>query len=133
MIVDGRVVHEVDYAHPPERVWRALVDSAELSIWLMATDFVAEVGHRFTLQGGPELGQVQGEVLHVEPPRLLRCRWSGTLGDTVVEFALSPSATGTHLRLEHSGWDEEHLDWRRQFHDGWDTKFSDELLAVLDK
>ncbi len=131
MIVGGRVVHEVEYPHPPERVWRALVDSAELSAWLMTTDFVAEVGHRFTLQGGTGLGVVQGEVLRVEPPRLLRCRWSGALGDTVVEFELTPSAAGTHLRLEHSGWDEEHLDWRHQFDNGWRTKFDEQLAALL--
>jgi uncharacterized protein YndB with AHSA1/START domain len=46
VIIDGRVVHEIDYPQPPERVWQALVDPAELGVWLMPIDFTARVGAR---------------------------------------------------------------------------------------
>ena len=45
MIRDGRIEHEQTYPHPPERVWRALTEPAELGAWLMPTDFVALAGH----------------------------------------------------------------------------------------
>jgi uncharacterized protein YndB with AHSA1/START domain len=61
---------------------------------------VAEVGRRFTFDARPTLGWIAGEVLEVDPPRLLRCRWSGAFGDTVVAFELTPTIAGTRLRLE---------------------------------
>jgi uncharacterized protein YndB with AHSA1/START domain len=85
VIRGGRVEHEVVLEHLPERVWQALVDPAELSAWLMPKDFRPEPGHRFTLDARPELGFVEGELPEAVRPRLLRCRWSGALGDTVVE------------------------------------------------
>lgn len=35
MIRDGQIEHEEKYPHPPERVWRALTDPAELGAWLI--------------------------------------------------------------------------------------------------
>jgi uncharacterized protein YndB with AHSA1/START domain len=131
VIVNGRVVHEVDYPQPPERVWRALVDPTELNVWLMPTDFVAEVGRRFTLDATPSMGLITGEVLQADPPRLLRCRWSGVFGETVVEFKLTPQGTGTRLRLEHGGWDKPHHADRDGFDQGWKDKLSKDLPARL--
>jgi predicted dithiol-disulfide oxidoreductase (DUF899 family)/uncharacterized protein YndB with AHSA1/START domain len=131
MIIDGAIVHEADYPHPPERVWRALVDSAELGAWLMPNDFVAEVGHRFTLETGHPLGKIAGEVLHVEAPWLLRCRWSGYIGDTVVELRLTPVGAGTRLRVEHRGWDERHVPDRGRFDPGWLRRLIVDLPTLL--
>jgi uncharacterized protein YndB with AHSA1/START domain len=41
-VTDDAIVHEVVYAHPPGRVWRALTDSAALADWLMPNDFLLE-------------------------------------------------------------------------------------------
>jgi uncharacterized protein YndB with AHSA1/START domain len=81
VIRDGGIEHEVMLAHPPERVWQALVDSGELGAWLMPNDFKPEPGHRFFLDARPDLGFIDGEVLEVKPPSLLRCRWSGASED----------------------------------------------------
>jgi uncharacterized protein YndB with AHSA1/START domain len=54
-LIDGtRVVHEVRFPYPPERVWRALTDHAELSAWLMPNDFTPEEGARFRLDARPD-------------------------------------------------------------------------------
>jgi len=131
VIRDGAIEHEVVLAHPPQRVWRALTDPGELSIWLMPNDFKPEPGHRFVLDARPELGLVDGEVLEARPPRLLRCRWSGQFGDTVVSFELTPAGAGTRLRMEHSGWADEHAGDRAGFDGGWHDKLTKDLPAVL--
>jgi uncharacterized protein YndB with AHSA1/START domain len=131
MIREGRIEHEIVYPHARWRVWRALIDPTELGIWLMPNDFVAEIGRRFTFDARPALGWVAGEVLEVDPPRLLRCRWSGVFGDTVVEFELTPIAEGTRLRLEHRGWDAQHHSDRDGFDGGWHDKLSSDLPALF--
>ena len=131
MIRDGHVEHEMVYPHPPERVWRALTDAGELKAWLMPTTFVAEVGRHFTFDAQPTFDTIHGEVLEVDPPKLLRCRWSGPFGDTVVTFELSPEpdGTGTRLRLRHSGWTAENAGDRPGFDSGWGEKLTN--LATL--
>jgi len=56
-----RIEHEAVYPHARERVWRALVDPAELAAWLMPTDFAPDVGHEFSLQTGDDhIGTILG-------------------------------------------------------------------------
>jgi uncharacterized protein YndB with AHSA1/START domain len=129
MIEGESIVHEVTYAYPPERVWRALVDAGEVGAWLMANDFEPEVGRRFTMDCDP-VGQLQGEVLEVIPPRRLSYRWIGAFGDTVVTFELTPTEGGTHVRLEHRGWNDGNRADRDQFDGGWPAKL-DGLRRVL--
>lgn len=127
----GRIEHEETYPHPPERVWRAITEPAELGAWLMPTDFTARAGSRFTFDARPEFGIIDGEVLEVEPPRLLRCRWSGVFGDTVVTITLTPVGGGTRLRVEHAGWRGPGLDHRHSFDTGWHDKLAKDLAALL--
>ncbi len=96
-MIDGtRVVHEVRYPHPPERVWRALTDPAELSAWLMPNDFTAEEGARFRLDARPDhLEPFDCEVLEMDPPRRLRTRWVVGGEPTTVTF---------ELRADDGGW-----------------------------
>jgi uncharacterized protein YndB with AHSA1/START domain len=131
VIRDGRVEHEETYPHPPERVWRALVNRDDLAAWLMPTDFVAEPGRAFTFDARPELGIITGEVLEVDEPRLLRCRWSGVFGDTVVTFELTATAAGTHLRVAHAAWADGHREERDGFDQGWHDKLTKDLPALL--
>lgn len=131
MIRAGRIEHEVDYPHPPERVWRALTDPAELGTWLMPTDFRAQPGARFTFDARPGLGIIDGEVIDAEPPRLLRCRWTGQFGETMVTFTLTPVAGGTRLRVEHAGWDARGLPHSGGFDQGWHDKLAKDLPALL--
>jgi uncharacterized protein YndB with AHSA1/START domain len=131
MIRDGQIEHEQTYPHPPERVWRALTDPAELGAWLMPADFAALAGHRFTFDARPDMGIIDGEVLDAEPPRLLRCRWSGVFGETVVTFTLTPDGEGTRLRVTHAGWDGPGLPHRDGFDGGWHDKLTKDLAVLL--
>ena len=56
--------------HPPEKVWRALTQTALLEDWLMKNDFTPTVGAKFTFRTQPMPhwnGVVECEVLAVEP------------------------------------------------------------------
>ena len=103
------VVVEREFAHPPEKMWRALTQPHLIEEWLMKNDFRPEVGHRFNLTG--EWGGVLDcEVLEVEPNRSLSYTWNFEHEDaaynlrSVVVLTLTPTGTGTHLRMEQSGF-----------------------------
>ena len=106
------VVIERDIAHPPEKIWRALTEPHLIAEWLMKNDFRPDVGHRFNLTG--EWGGVLDcEVLDIEPHRTLSYSWNFSHDDaafdlrSVVTFTLTPTAAGTHLRVEQSGFRPE--------------------------
>jgi len=72
--------------------------------------------------------------MEVEPQRTLTYSW-GALGvDTIVTWTLTPTGSGTHLRMEQSGF---RADQQQAYHGaraGWPrflAKF-DEVLARLD-
>jgi uncharacterized protein YndB with AHSA1/START domain len=122
VISSGVIVHEVVYAHPVERVWRALVDSAELGVC-----------HRFRFDARPDFGWIEGEVLEVVEPVLLRCRWhGGPMRDTQVTFTLASEGTATRLRLEHRGWGDDEVGLRDGFDSGWAAKLTEALRQVLE-
>ena len=101
------VVVEREMAHTPEKIWRALTEGKLIEEWLMTNDFQPVVGHRFTFRATPVpgwSGVIESEVLAVEPHVRLVYSW-GTLGvETVVTWTLTPTASGTHLRMEQSGF-----------------------------
>jgi len=109
-MTDSRsVVIERDIPHPPEKLWRALTQPHLIEEWLMKNDFAPVVGHSFNLRG--EWGGVLDcEVLTVEPNRTLSYSWDYSHEDpaydlrSVVTFTLTPTASGTHLRMEQSGF-----------------------------
>jgi uncharacterized protein YndB with AHSA1/START domain len=127
-----RIEREAVYPHSPERVWRALVDTDELAAWLMPNDFAPDVGHEFKLVTGDEhIGTIQCEVLEIDEPRLLRCRWSGVFGDTEVTYELFAEDGGTRLRVVHDGWTEPVPGEWAGFNDGWKQKLEEDLPRVL--
>ena len=135
MISDGAVLFEVSYPYPPERVWRALVEPAELAAWLMpSAGFAPVVGQRFTMACDP-IGEIAGVVLEVDPPRHLSMAWTAPFGATVVSFGLAPATDGTRLTVVHSGWAAEAAAEaaRDQFESGWNGKLRAGLAAVLDR
>jgi uncharacterized protein YndB with AHSA1/START domain len=132
-VIQGQsVVHEVTYAHPPERVWHALVDPDELAAWLMPGDFAPVVGHKFTMSCDP-YGTMGGEVLEVDPPRQLSYRWVASFGKTIVTMQLTPTDGGTRLRIEHRGWTDTNAVDRDRFDGGWSEKMTIRLTLVLAK
>jgi uncharacterized protein YndB with AHSA1/START domain len=96
------VVVERDLPHPPEKVWRALTESPLISEWLMQNDFEPSVGHRFNLHA--DWGSVDCQVLAVEPNETLSYTWGAYGLESVITWTLTPTSTGTHLRMEQAGF-----------------------------
>jgi uncharacterized protein YndB with AHSA1/START domain len=107
MTTTRTLVIEKELPHPPEKVWRALTEGPLIQQWLMNNDFQPVVGHRFTFRATPVPnwnGVIDSEVLVVEPNKKLSYTW-GSLGlESVVTFTLTPTDTGTHIRMEQSGF-----------------------------
>jgi uncharacterized protein YndB with AHSA1/START domain len=135
----SEIALETVYAHPPERVWRALTDPQELSAWLMPNDFAQTVGHKFQFNIGPQLGWrgiVDCEVLEVDPPRRLAYSWQGDPKQrgTTVTWILTPTPDGgTRLKLEHTGFRGlSGALLKRMLGGGWKKKLRTLLAALLD-
>ncbi len=130
------VVIEREIAYPPEKIWRALTQPHLIEEWLMKNDFKPAVGHRFNLRGDWG-GVLDCEVLEVEPNETLSYTWNFTHDDaaydlqSVVTFTLTPTPTGTHLRMEQSGFRPDQKQALGGAHAGWKQFFAklDELLA----
>ncbi len=68
----------------------------------MKNDFKPVVDHRFNLRG--DWGAVDCQVLAVEPNKTLSYTWAAMGLESVVTWSLTPTSTGTHLRMEQSGF-----------------------------
>jgi uncharacterized protein YndB with AHSA1/START domain len=114
----GQVVFEGDKAtliferrfrHPPEVVWKALTDPAELSGWYMTKAAIdGREGGTVDLTAGPSRLHVTGRILKWDPPRVFEHEWrvaprpelpAGE--DAVIRWELHRDGDGTKLSLEH--------------------------------
>jgi uncharacterized protein YndB with AHSA1/START domain len=133
------VVVEREIAHPPSKLWRALTQPHLIAEWLMANDFVPDVGHRFQLRGDWG-GVLDCEVLEVEPGETLSYSWNHRHADaaydleSVVTFTLTPIASGTLLRMEQAGFRPDQKQALGGAKHGWQQFFGklEHLLAHLD-
>jgi uncharacterized protein YndB with AHSA1/START domain len=101
--IDGRhaLRFERRLAHPVEKVWRALTEPGEMSRWFPATpewDLVpgAKIVFRFREEAPVDdmtQADFEGEVVAVEPPRLLEFTWA----DELLRWELAPDGDGTLL------------------------------------
>ncbi len=125
------VVLERQLPHPPEKVWRALTQQQLLGEWLMKTDFQPEVGHSFTLKA--DWGTVACKILEIEPNRTLVYSWVAYGLDSVVRWTLSPTATGTSLRMQQTGFEVGQDQFYEGAQAGWPRFLAalEELLARM--
>lgn len=128
---------EAVYPHPPEKVWRALTDSKAIEQWLMSNDFEPRLGHKFMFTSKPQPGwdgKTYCEVIELDPPHRLAYTWKGGPLDTVVRWTLEPTADGTRLVLEHSGFRGlKALMVSAIMGSGWKGIVSTHIAAVLDR
>ena len=133
------VVVERDIPHPPEKLWRALTQPHLISEWLMRNDdFQPVTGHAFRLSG--DWGGVDCEVLAVEPGKTLTYRWDHPHEDpafnlrSVVSFTLTPTASGTLLRMEQTGFRPEQKQAFGGARYGWEQHLTnlERVLAGLE-
>lgn len=122
------IVIERDIPFPPERIWRALTEPHLIEEWLMANEFKPEVGHRFELSA--EWGSVTCEIRSVEQHRSLSYSWGDHDLDSVVTWTLTPTDSGTRLRMEQSGFRPDQPRYFGGARAGW-PHFLDRLEQVV--
>jgi uncharacterized protein YndB with AHSA1/START domain len=132
------VVAEITIAAPPERVFQAITDPKQLMQWF--TDGACPAKHweldvrkggrwRFGTSASPKpLNGVSefragGEILELDPPRLLVYTWHANWHDdpaqaTVVRWELATSKDGTVVKVTHSGLGKETLA-HKDYTAGW--------------
>jgi uncharacterized protein YndB with AHSA1/START domain len=119
------IVSEIEIAASPERVFQALItrDQAmkwgsggnfEMSVWEMDArpggkwQFISHERGVSNPDGSPREFEHHGKVLEVDPPRTLAYTWFATwhetlTQETVVRWELTPTPTGTRVKVTHSG------------------------------
>lgn len=126
------VVVEREIAHPPEKIWRALTQSHLIEEWLMTNDFKADKGHRFNLSAN--WGAVDGQVRTVVPNESLSYSWETKDLKSVVTWTLTPTETGTRLRMEQTGFQPDQRSYYQGAVVGWQRFFTslEDVLARMD-
>jgi uncharacterized protein YndB with AHSA1/START domain len=126
------VVIERDLPHPPEKIWRALTQGHLIEEWLMKNDFKPVVDHRFNLRA--DWGAVDCQVMAVEPNKKLSYTWAAFGLESVVTWTLIPTSTGTHLRMEQSGFRADQQQAYQGARGGWQQFFAalERVLARID-
>jgi uncharacterized protein YndB with AHSA1/START domain len=126
------VVVERELPYPPEKIWRALTQPHLIEEWLMKNDFNPVVGHRFNLRA--DWGGVDCQVLAVEPNKMLSYTWGAYGLGSVVTWTLTPTGTGTHLRMEQSGFGPDQQQYYQGAKAGWPRFIAalEQVLARID-
>ncbi len=116
------VVSQIEIAAPPERVFQALIDRAQAMQWgtsdayeMTVWEMDARLGGKWrfvsTMRKGKNPGKNHdhhGEISVFDPPRLLEYSWFAdwhpdASRGTLVRWELTPTKSGTHLKMTHSG------------------------------
>jgi uncharacterized protein YndB with AHSA1/START domain len=122
------VIVEREIAFAPEKIRRALTQPHLIEEWLMKNDFKPAIDHRFTLRG--DWGSVDCQVTAIEPNKTLSYRWGAMGLESVVTWTLTPTKTGTHLRMEQAGFRPDQTQAYQGAKFGW-QKFFGKLEQVL--
>jgi len=132
------VVTEIQIAAPPARIFQALTNEGELMRWFNNPSCPVKFWQMDARPGGhygytTEKGTVvvnnvsdfecHGEILEFDPPHLLVYTWYGNWHNeksrrTVVRWELTPDATGTRVKVTHSGLAQEEAA-RKDYSSGW--------------
>lgn len=116
--MSNRIEKQIELKAPISRVWRAITDYKEFGEWFrvdLEAPFVAGQPVRGkVLYPGYEHLTWEAMVQTIEPERYFSFTWHPMKDDsavdmeneTLVEFRLEPTATGTLLTLTESGFDK---------------------------
>jgi uncharacterized protein YndB with AHSA1/START domain len=122
------VVVEREIPYPPEKIWRVLTQPHLIQEWLMKNDFQPVVDRRFNLRG--DWGAVDCKVLAIEPNKTLSYTWDAMGLESIVTWTLTATDTGTHLRMEQSGFRPDQQKAYQGAKYGW-QKFLGNLERIL--
>jgi len=132
------LVTEIDIAAPAERVFQALTDPAQLKVWfgdpscpVKTWNMDARKGGKYGyatgkgshIVNGVSEFECHGEILEIDPPRLLIYTWVANWHDdkqrkTTVRWELKTRGKGTHVKVMHSGLAQERVA-REDYRGGW--------------
>jgi uncharacterized protein YndB with AHSA1/START domain len=128
---------DVELAHPPERVWRAVVESDRLAEWFLPNDLRPVTGFRFHIEPAGEAGfvdPIDAEILELDPPRRLAMRWLAPELDARVSMTLVRVAGGCRLTLRQTGFfGMQGLLRRRVLHRAYMEMLGRRLPETLDR
>ena len=133
-LIDARIKELSDWRGETLARVRTLIKQADPEVveeWLMKNDFTPVVGHRFDLRA--DWGSVECRVLAVEPNKTLSYTWGAYGLDSVVTWTLTPTSTGTHLRMEQSGFRPDQQQAYQGAKHGWPQFFAnlEQVLARI--
>jgi uncharacterized protein YndB with AHSA1/START domain len=113
------------YPHPIERVWRAISDPGEISVWFWSAKFDFRVGGSFAF--GPEDSDFNGVFEAIDPPRFLRFKGpSPALNpEGYFQFSLESVAAGTRMSFV------QHFTPGVVLHPEWVADPSDHPVAAI--
>jgi len=134
MTDDKTLVIDRVFTAPPDRVFAAWTDTAQLAEWYGPEGMKAEifandltVGGQYSLVMKSAEGEyhLSGEYEEIEPPRKLVFTWKWKTSDetTRVTIELRPQGDGTHLRLTHTGFAE--AEQASSHNQGWSSSLND--------
>ncbi|MGO9085337.1 MAG: SRPBCC family protein [Candidatus Sulfotelmatobacter sp.] len=112
------IITEIEIAAPIDRVFKAISDADDIrrrSPHLAVYEMEARVGGKWRLEmhvpkpfHGVTTIHHAGEILEFDPPRLLVYSWTANFhkdphGLSTVRWELTPTKSGTHVKVTHSG------------------------------
>lgn len=134
------IVTEIEIAAPPERVFQALTDPAQLICWwsddickTSAWEMDARRNGKWRFEASDPSGKIvvngisnfkaYGEITEFDPPRVLAYTWLGNWHDhperpSTARWELSPTRTGTRVKVTHSGLADQPIA-RKDYAGGW--------------
>ena len=127
------IVSQIDIAAPIARVFRAICDAEEVlrrSPQLSVYELDPRVGGKWKLElvmpqpyHGVTTIHHEGEILEIDPPRLLVYTWTANFHRnpahvSLVRWQLTETKSGTHVKVTHSGLGAE-PDAAKDYAGGW--------------
>jgi uncharacterized protein YndB with AHSA1/START domain len=112
------IVTEIDIAAPADRVFQGICDPETVrrrAPYLTVFDMDLRVGGKWRMEvkmpkphRGVSLVKHDGEILQIDPPRLLVYTWFANFHSdpkhrSIVRWELTPTKSGTHVKVTHSG------------------------------
>lgn len=122
------VIVERELLFPSDKIWRALTQPHLIEEWLMKNDFKPVMDHRFSLSAN--WGVVDCRVRETVPNRTLSYSWDTKDLESIVTWTLTPTGTGTLLRMEQSGFRPDRQPYYRGAKAKW-PQFFDALQQTV--
>ena len=90
------------FPHPLERVWRAITDPNEISVWFEENaKFDLRLGGAYSFGG--EDSTMRGVITALDPPRFIRFSDPPSGADSYFQFTLEIVDGGTRVTFTHGG------------------------------